>query len=150
MSSTIFTSSSTDNELVSPRNSKELFNLRHARLRNIIERIFGVVKRQWRVLQQPVEYSMDVQARVPAALCALHNFIHRRNPGIYDEELQDQQWARRVEGEEDVAYGELADGPADAAERQRADARRDAIAHAMWEDYVVECTQRGLLDFAVQ
>jgi len=87
---------------------------------------------------------MDIQAQVPAALCALHNFIHRRNPGIYEEELQNQERAQQVEGEEDVAYGELADGPADAAERQRADARRDAIAHAMWQDYLIECTQRHL------
>lgn len=126
------------NDDLSPQNAKELFNLRHARLRNIIERIFGVLKRQWRILQQPVEYSMDIQARIPAALCALHNFIRRCDPSIYDEELD------HTEGEEleDVAYGELADGPADAAERRRADVRRDTIARAMWEDYVVECMQR--------
>lgn len=102
------------NDDLSPQNAKELFNLRHARLRNIIERIFGVLKRQWRILQQPVEYSMDIQARIPAALCALHNFIRRCDPSIYDEELD------HTEGEEleDVAYGELADGPADAAERR--------------------------------
>lgn len=28
-------------------NAKELFNLRHSSLRNVIERIFGVLKRQW-------------------------------------------------------------------------------------------------------
>jgi DDE superfamily endonuclease len=30
-----------------PENSKELFNLRHALLRNVIKRIFGVVKRKY-------------------------------------------------------------------------------------------------------
>ena len=28
-----------------PENAKELFNLRHSSLRNVIERIFGVLKR---------------------------------------------------------------------------------------------------------
>jgi hypothetical protein len=34
-----------------PENSKELFNLRHASLRNVIERIFGVVKRKYQILR---------------------------------------------------------------------------------------------------
>lgn len=42
-----------------PENSKELFNLRHASLRNVIERIFGVVKRKYQILQTPSEYSID-------------------------------------------------------------------------------------------
>jgi len=33
-----------------PKNPKELFNLRHASLRNAIERIFGVVKRRFPIL----------------------------------------------------------------------------------------------------
>jgi hypothetical protein len=126
----------------SPRNSKELFNLRHASLRNIIERIFGVMKRQWRVLQLPPEYSMFVQARIPAALCALHNFIHRHDPDMFDA-LYDGQLLEH-DGIDDVALGELGDGPADAAERDRANARRDAIASAMWQDYTAECVRRGI------
>lgn len=58
-----------------PQNREELFNLRHAALRNVIERIFGVLKRQFRILQIPPEYDMHVQARLPVALCAIHNFI---------------------------------------------------------------------------
>jgi len=37
-----------------PENSKELFNLRHASKRNVIERIFGVVKRKYQILRTPV------------------------------------------------------------------------------------------------
>ena len=36
-----------------PQNAKELFNLRHASLRNIIERCFGVFKRRFRILSTP-------------------------------------------------------------------------------------------------
>jgi hypothetical protein len=111
-------------------------------LRNIIERIFGVMKRQWRVLQLLPEYSMFVQARIPAALCALHNFIHRHDPDMFDA-LYDGQLLEH-DGIDDVALGELGDGPADAVERDRANARRDAIASAMWQDYTAECIRRGI------
>ncbi|KAF9221223.1 hypothetical protein BS17DRAFT_711872, partial [Gyrodon lividus] len=40
-----------------------------------IEHIFGVLKQKWHILQLPLEYSMDIQTRMPAALCAIHNFI---------------------------------------------------------------------------
>jgi DDE superfamily endonuclease len=41
-----------------PENAKELFNLRHASLRNVIERIFGVVKRKFKILAFKAEYSL--------------------------------------------------------------------------------------------
>ena len=63
-----------------PQNREELFNLRHAALCNIIEHIFGVLKRQFRVLQIPLEYDMYIQAKLPLVLCALHNFIRRYDP----------------------------------------------------------------------
>src|SRR5215471_13726721 len=34
-----------------PRNEKELYNLRHASLRNVIERIFGVSKKRFKILK---------------------------------------------------------------------------------------------------
>jgi hypothetical protein len=55
-------------------NYKELFNLRHASLRNIIERIFGVLKRKYQILRHAAEYSIDTQTRIVLACCALHNF----------------------------------------------------------------------------
>ena len=45
-----------------PKNAKELFNLRHSSLRNVIERIFGVLKRQWQILGgKGCEYSIGVK-----------------------------------------------------------------------------------------
>jgi DDE superfamily endonuclease len=42
-----------------PENAKELFNLRHSSLRNVVERIFGVLKRQWQILSgKGCEYSI--------------------------------------------------------------------------------------------
>ena len=44
-----------------PRNAKELFNLRHAKLRNAIERIFGVLKKRFPVLTMAPEYPFESQ-----------------------------------------------------------------------------------------
>ena len=56
-------------------NAKELFNLRHAQARNVIEHIFGVLKQRFQILLLPPHYPLDFQACIPAALCALQNFI---------------------------------------------------------------------------
>ena len=59
----------------SPANAKELFNLRHAKARNVIERTFGVLKNHFRILLLPPHYPLDFQARIPVALSTLQNFI---------------------------------------------------------------------------
>ncbi|KAG2042889.1 hypothetical protein BDR03DRAFT_844372, partial [Suillus americanus] len=88
------------------------------------------------ILQLPPEYKMDVQARIPVALCALHNFICRYDPTIFDEEYDEDLFGHELEEGEGVAeLNELEDGPADARERRRADLCRNAIARAMWDDY---------------
>ena len=46
----------------SPAKCEELFNLRHAKAQNVIERSFGVIKRWFKILIIPPEYSRDVQA----------------------------------------------------------------------------------------
>jgi hypothetical protein len=44
-----------------PANAKELYNLRHAQLRNVVERIFGVLKKRFPVLRTFMEYPFDTQ-----------------------------------------------------------------------------------------
>ena len=48
-----------------PANREELFNLRHASARNVIERIFSVIKRRFHILLLPPKYSIEVQAFIP-------------------------------------------------------------------------------------
>ena len=108
--------------LCSPQNAKELFNLRHSVLCNIIKHIFGVLKHQWWILQIPPEYDMDIQAHIPAALCALHNFMHSQEPDTYFLEIDDakEDWNLVRDMEEEVneeALGHLRDGPTTVAER---------------------------------
>ncbi|XP_071694010.1 uncharacterized protein [Rutidosis leptorrhynchoides] len=61
----------------SPENPKELFNLRHASLRNAIERAFGVLKKRFPIIRSTTEpfYSCETQSDVFLACCILHNFL---------------------------------------------------------------------------
>ncbi|KAH9159237.1 hypothetical protein LEN26_002441, partial [Aphanomyces euteiches] len=46
---------------LAPLNKEELFNLRHAMLRNVIERIFGILKRRFPVHSHAVQYDYQFQ-----------------------------------------------------------------------------------------
>lgn len=116
------------------QNYKELFNLRHARLRNAIERIFGVLKRRFTMMKQVMEYDIKTQARVVPALCALHNFIRIHDPDDLEEPKEgEQDGDSDSDSDEDV--GSLGRDRTTAEVRQ-SEQRRDEIAKAMWEDYV--------------
>ena len=87
----------------------------------------------------PAEISIDYQARIPAALAAIHNFIRIHDP----DELED--FVDADDTEQGFFAGELAQGQTRTAERRRANARRDEIAAAMWEQYQAELQKRGAI-----
>lgn len=122
-----------------PQNKEELFNLRHSSARNAIERIFGVLKRRFRILLIAPEYTLEVQARIPAALASLHNFISIHNP-------HDQPISSTTTGTNNVQmYNDDDDDfTSIGAERDNTDLRRDRIAQKMWDDYVLLCMERGI------
>ena len=124
-----------------PANPKELFNLRHASLRNAIERIFGIIKRRFRILLLAPEYSLDVQVRIPTALCAVHNFIRLHDP---DEGLLPGLDVPVFQ--EDQAGGSFAAEPNDLEDGGGGSTRRDEIAQAMWEDYQRVLAERDISD----
>jgi hypothetical protein len=68
-----------------PQNPKELYNLRHSSLRNAIERTFGVLKKRFKVHNNPIEYEINTQVRLVKALCCLHNFIKKRRKWCGEE-----------------------------------------------------------------
>ncbi|KAJ4758600.1 nuclease [Rhynchospora pubera] len=114
-----------------PRNYRELFNLRHASARNVIERAFGVVKKRFPIMgssNQP-HYSVKVQKKIIVACCLLHNYLIEKDP---DRQLIDQVDAeiasRTNEPEHDVRGDDNQD-------RIRGEQLRDNIAVAMWRDY---------------
>ena len=117
---------------------QELFNLWHAQLRNVVEQIFGVLKRHFQILALAPEFPMVTQAQIPAALAMLHNFIIKNDPLEEDLEEDPQPGTRPGDPEE----GELAVSYPNQAERIQVNARRDEIANQMWVDYQQELRAR--------
>ncbi|KAG5059183.1 hypothetical protein JHK87_000212 [Glycine soja] len=60
-----------------PKNEKELFNLRHASLRNVIERIFGIFKSRFTIFKSAPPFLFKTQAELVLACAALHNFLRK-------------------------------------------------------------------------
>ncbi|KAF7349661.1 putative transposase [Mycena sanguinolenta] len=122
-----------------PANYKELYNLRHASARNVVERIFGVIKHRWTILTRPPHYDMKVQAKIPSALVALHNFILEHDEEDIDRWILDEGAEDNLRGtrrEQEIDFGRLSTtGRVSAAEKERAEKTRDEIAKAMWDDY---------------
>ena len=63
--------------MAAPQNPKELFNTRHTKARNVIERAFAVLKMRWGILRSASFYPIKTQIRLIMACFLLHNFIRR-------------------------------------------------------------------------
>ncbi|KAL0392222.1 UNVERIFIED_CONTAM: hypothetical protein Sradi_2445000 [Sesamum radiatum] len=60
------------------RNPQDMFNHAHSRLRNVIERCFGVLKKRFPIIQWGMpSYLQHHQVDIVIACCTLHNFIRR-------------------------------------------------------------------------
>ena len=71
-----------------------MFNLRHASLRNAIERAFGVLKKRFPIIGSTTEptYFVDTQIEIILACCIIHNYLMGMDPdetliAEVDEEL---------------------------------------------------------------
>ena len=95
-----------------PQNAKELFNLRYASLRNVVERIFGVAKRKFKILGVGTEYSVDTQVHLVLGLLGLYNFISlHEGESIEDIKNEDQEIDNEIEDnkvEEPFVHGSMA------------------------------------------
>jgi len=49
--------------------------MKHASVRNVIERTFGLLKIRWKILGIPSFYNIATQRCIINACCLLHNFI---------------------------------------------------------------------------
>ena len=119
-----------------PVTKEELFNLRHSSARNVIKHIFGILKRCFWILLIAPEYSLEIQAQIPAALCAIHNFIctHDTNDTLTEPEFMDYT---NDNHDHDASM-------AAAAEADHSSERRDIIAQQMWDDYMRICSERDI------
>ena len=53
----------------------KVFNFHHASLRNVVERLFGVVKARWHMLKGVPHYPREKQDNIIKAGFALHNYL---------------------------------------------------------------------------
>jgi len=58
-----------------PQNPKELFNHRHALLRNHVERALGVLKKRFPILKVTTFHMLENQVKIPIAASIFHNLI---------------------------------------------------------------------------
>ncbi|KAE8726869.1 putative ripening-related protein 6-like [Hibiscus syriacus] len=74
-----------------PENAKELFNLRHSSLRTTVERVFGILKKHFRVLDAEPFWDFQTKIDVVLACTIIHNHIMGVDPndiineGMYEE-----------------------------------------------------------------
>jgi hypothetical protein len=139
----IFTQAFSSDAPLSPCNPKEIFNLRHASARNVIEQIFGILKQHFRILQLPPQYDMSIQSLIPPTLAAIHNFIRQYDPGdihVYDylnnpNDDNNEEPLDPLMGVHPESVGELGVGVVMPQERAAANERQDKIAADMWAQY---------------
>ncbi|KAH9916122.1 uncharacterized protein BXZ73DRAFT_53983, partial [Epithele typhae] len=115
----------------------------HAQLRNVIEHIFGVIKREFKMVAEACEYSIRVQCAIPLALSLVHNFLRTHDPERCENELQIGLCTEPgMNPHGDNEAGDAGDGVR-GAQPQDASARRDQIAEAMWAQYQEVLRSRG-------
>ena len=114
-----------------PENYRELFNLRHASLRNVIERIFGVLKRKYQILRTPSEYSIETQTRIILACCVLHNFVRSIEGKHADIWLESET----AQGTVSTSTQPAVNFPVGVVSSKKMDEFRDKLAKKMWEEY---------------
>ncbi|KAG7537370.1 Harbinger transposase-derived nuclease domain, partial [Arabidopsis suecica] len=119
-----------------PSNQNELFNLRHASLRNVIERIFGIFKSRFLIFKSAPPFPFKVQAELVLACAGLHNFLRRecRSDEFLPEEYSDND-EENNESHEENNYEENGDTrPLQSQQREYANNWRDTIAASMWAE----------------
>ncbi|KAM0914274.1 hypothetical protein ACQ4PT_011492 [Festuca glaucescens] len=65
-----------------PQNYQELFNHRHAVIRNHIERDLGILKKRFPILKVGTHHTIQNQVKLPAAAAVLHNIIRMHKGGV--------------------------------------------------------------------
>ncbi|KNE95099.1 hypothetical protein PSTG_11576 [Puccinia striiformis f. sp. tritici PST-78] len=113
-----------------PSNTKELYNLRHATLHNIVEPIFGCIKIKFSILQAPPEIELKKQVWLLYALCMLWNFIrsYESIDNMFYDPAEDTLTYARTRMDNDHFNVAIKDSAMKA--------RREQIAKKMWTQYV--------------
>ncbi|KAJ4764659.1 nuclease [Rhynchospora pubera] len=108
---------------------EDLFNYRHAQLKNIVEKTFGILKTRFKICQWMRKYKFKTQTKVVIACCVLHNFIkhHNRLQGISDEELFNGPAENDLACGDDSIVGDMG-----ASDTPEGDHLRSSIKNILW------------------
>ncbi|XP_020868302.1 uncharacterized protein LOC110224892 [Arabidopsis lyrata subsp. lyrata] len=117
-----------------PTNQNELFNLRHASLINVIERIFGIFKSRFLIFKSAPPFSFKTQAKIVLAFAALHNFLRQKCRS--DEFSSDEEDETDVDNANQNSEENGGEENVETQEQEREYARhwRATIAADMWRD----------------
>ena len=133
-----------------PQSPTELFNLRHSSARNVIERIFGVIKNKFKILDRGCWFDIQTQAAVVLSLCALHNNLREYSDSELDiPEPFPSDWRitrgnlpanshfQPTEEREDLEMREEERSMTSLEKKEKAAmlAKREEVAQGMWEGY---------------
>ncbi|PPD96688.1 hypothetical protein GOBAR_DD06289 [Gossypium barbadense] len=117
-------------------NAEELFNLQHLSLRLTVERVFGILKKWFHVLDAEPFWNFQTQVDIVLVCCIIHNHIMGVDPndllnqGLYEESESDliiQTFTEREEREEAREWS----------------TKRDEIAQTIWNDYMARNIRMG-------
>ncbi|KAL2512187.1 putative harbinger transposase-derived nuclease [Abeliophyllum distichum] len=118
-----------------PENANEVFNLRHASLRNVIERIFGIFKSRFTIFKSAPPFPFRTQAELVLACAGLHNFLRKECrsdefPVEPDNEASSPSSPSLAGFEEDEDVFETQE-----QQREHANEWRINIASEIWDDH---------------
>lgn len=105
-------------------------------MRNVIERLFGVLKREFKMACEPNEYPIRIQCLIHLSLTLLHNFLRVWEPSRYSDELDPKHWRQpaNINPHSNEDIGNNTPQPTN-AQFSRHDALRERIATEMWLQY---------------
>ena len=108
----------------------------------MIERLFGILPRWFKILNTVPEYNLETQAQLLLLICALHNFIRHRANGEDDEFYRASDLSEDLENEGNGIEGYTNDRAENTMENKGTQdikkmlVERDRRATKMWIDYV--------------
>ena len=122
-----------------PQNYKELFNLRHAVMRNHVERDWGILKKRYPILRVGTFHPIRNQIKIPAATAIFHNIIKMHGG---DEAWLEEGWLDDIiDPATFVNLPNDDDNQANDDEQEnhiQGNNLRDQIAWQMWNDYQLD------------
>ncbi len=115
-----------------PESPKELFNLRHWSMRNVVERIFGVFEGQWQTLNGSA-YPLETHVNLVLGLAAVHDFARAQG------ELNEDFTQGGNDETTDMLNGQHTPqipGGLKSRGTFMMEQKRDKMAENMWRDYI--------------